>query len=214
MTVAIEASRSGPGSIVCDLGALHDASPSHLLTVFPAAQRRIGAWPEHSIHLAGASPAVAHRLARLRIDRFMSVHRDVDAALAAAHAGQHAVHRDLELPASPDSPSSARDCVSRLLHRALTQRRDDALVVVSELTSNAVRHVRQPFRLDLALTATHLTVAVTDSSRQEPILRPTRRDAGDGRGVQLVNALSESWGVRLIHKNGKTVWSRISTAAA
>jgi hypothetical protein len=77
-----------------------------------------------------------------------------------------------------------------------------------------VQHVHQPFTLSLTLTAAHVTVAVTDGSRKEPILRPRQVTANDGRGIQLVHALSDSWGVRLIHHGGKTVWARVGVAAA
>jgi hypothetical protein len=214
MARAVRVTRAGVGSIVCDLSGLEDPFSSHLFTVFPAIQRRIGTWPRRAVCLAGASPAVTARLTRMGVDRFISVHATLDAAVV--EAGQHAraMHRGIQLAPSVSSPRQARLCADALIGFAPPAVKDAVRIVVSELTTNAVQHVHYPFTLDLALSPTGLLVAVTDSSRQEPILRPVHAPAVGGRGVQLVDALSQSWGVRLVHRRGKTVWARIATTAA
>ena len=214
MARAVRVSRAGVGSIVCDLGGMEDPSSSHLLTVFPAIQRRIGTWPRRAVCLAGASPAVAARLTRLGVDRFLSVHATLDVALVEADQHAQAVHRGVQLAPLLSSPGRARLCADALIGFAPPEVKDRIRIVVSELTTNAVQHVHGPFTVGLALSPAGLLVAVTDSSRQEPILRPVHAPAVGGRGVQLVDALSQSWGVRLVHRRGKTVRARIATTAA
>jgi hypothetical protein len=215
MAQTVAMATAGALSIVCDVHALNEPHSSHLLTVFPAAQGRIGTWPQRAIHLAGASPAVAARLTKLRIDRFMSVHPTLNGALAAAHQDDHTVYRAIRLPPVQTSPAEARRYLDPVIAAAAAPEvHDITRIVVSELTTNVVRHVQRPFTLGLALSPSGLLVAVTDSSRQEPILRPVRTAATDGRGIQLVAALSQSWGVRLVHEKGKTVWARIATTSA
>jgi anti-anti-sigma regulatory factor len=214
MASAVSVARGGVRSIVCDLGALEVPFCSHLLTVFPAMQHRIGTWPRRAVSLTGASPAVAQRLVKLGVNRFMSVHATMDAALAEVGQDEQAVHRGVRLAPLLSSPARARLCADTLIRLVPPEVKDVVRIVVSELTTNVVKHVQCPFTLRLASSPSGLLVAVTDISRQEPILRPVQPAATDGRGIQLVDALSQSWGVRLVHQEGKTVWARIATTAA
>jgi len=198
---------------VWDISGLRHPDGHHLLTAFPAAQRLVGPWPRRSIHLTGAAPAVVNSLGRLRVDRFMPVHPDLTSALTQAANEAGAVHRQTTLPARPDSSATARACVDDLLADLDADVRDVARLVTSELAANAVRHAPGAAALTLALTSRELLVALTDRSRQVPILRPVQATATQGRGIQLVAALSESWGVRLVQRRGKTVWARIPTHA-
>ena len=88
---------------------------------------------------------------------------------------------------------------------------DSALLVVSELVSNAVRHGGGALALVLELTAGRVTVSVTDGST----LVPRRRvDPGEGgRGLLLIEMLVERWGVA-DHDGGKRVWVLLSDHAA
>jgi hypothetical protein len=103
---------------------------------------------------------------------------------------------------------------------------DDALIVVSELATNAVRHTgrnAEPFdpargrpkvpvcALLLWLDVNGLYVAVYDESRQVPVPRPPSDDLESGRGLQLVAGLSEgAWGFDYpAGKAGKVVWARL-----
>jgi anti-sigma regulatory factor (Ser/Thr protein kinase) len=198
---------------VWDLSEMVHPEGRHLLTVFPTAQRQVGLWPGRVIHLAGASAQVLRSLWRLRVDRVMPIHAARESAFEAAATEAAAEHRRHELPGEQPSATRARGLVDDLLGRSRVevteQSGDDIRLVVSELAGNAVRHARCPFVLSLALAQQDLLVAVTDRTRQEPVLRPDRHDAADGRGLQLVDALSLDWGVRLVHRGGKTVYARM-----
>jgi anti-anti-sigma regulatory factor len=212
LTTVAGLSRAGSRSLICDLAEVDDLSHDRMLTVFPAAARRIGAWPGHTLHLVGASPRIDQRLDRLRISRFLPVHRTLEEALPLARSEDQATYRELTLVPDVRSPALARRCLATLPHVRPQPWPEGADLVVSELTTNAVRHVRSPFTLALAGRPDELLIGVTDASRQEPVLRTPRADAGGGRGVQIVAALSTAWGVRLVHHGGKTVWARMSLA--
>jgi hypothetical protein len=205
---------AGVEIIVFDLARLQCPSDTRMLTAFPAAQRRIGRWPRQSVYLAGATAPLAHRLARLGIHRFMGVYDRVPAALLQAGEWARTVHRDVDLPPAVTSPAQARRCVDELLTPGSQDTRDRAELVISELTTNAVRHVQRPFSVDLALTSEHLLIAVSDVSSREPHLQPLRPDATGGRGIQLVEAVSRAWGVRLRYPHGKTVWACLDALVA
>ncbi|MPZ84546.1 MAG: ATP-binding protein [Actinophytocola sp.] len=85
----------------------------------------------------------------------------------------------------------------------------DVLSVIDELTSNALRHGRAPYRISLRRTVNRLRVEVSDGSRE----KATRRTPDDhgGRGLLLVGAYSRGWGQE-IRPDGKTVWAEVDLA--
>ncbi|MFD5218203.1 SpoIIE family protein phosphatase [Streptomyces tendae] len=94
----------------------------------------------------------------------------------------------------------------------------DALVVVSELVTNAVVHAGTDVEVSLRMEETGtLVVEATD---QHPSRAPRSTDpemphdpAEYGRGLRLVAALAEAWGIT--YRPGiKTVWARLSAAGA
>jgi len=205
---------AGHRAVICDLRDLQDTPQQHLLMVFPAAQRRLGAWFNHELFLTGVSPFLKRTLVNLGVDRYVTVEDTLPDALAAGRERLATDYHHLELTAERSSPAQARAYLRDLPKEPTAPWRDAAQVIVSELTSNVVRHVGGPFAVDVAVGRTQLLLGVTDASRQEPILRPPRTGALSGRGVQLVHALSDSWGVRLVHDGGKTVWAKITPDAA
>jgi anti-sigma regulatory factor (Ser/Thr protein kinase) len=92
----------------------------------------------------------------------------------------------------------------------------DALLVVSELATNALLHAGSAFELaveaDEARGVVHL--AVTDASRNQPIVRTDPSpQATSGRGMWLVDRLCRRWGVER-RPGGKRVWCELSPPVA
>ena len=75
-------------------------------------------------------------------------------------------------------------------------RSDDAVLVVSELVGNAIRHAHAPIELELSASPSHLRIAVTATHHPgEPT--PAERDQPDGAGgagLRLVQACTDRWG--------------------
>jgi serine/threonine-protein kinase RsbW len=87
------------------------------------------------------------------------------------------------------------------------------LLIVSELTTNAVRHARVPGRgVDVFLGHDDraVEVEVFDGSRHRPVVRGYDPDATSGRGLLLVAGLADEWEVRE-QPSGKSVWARVVT---
>ncbi|MFF1279817.1 SpoIIE family protein phosphatase [Streptomyces sp. NPDC058299] len=84
---------------------------------------------------------------------------------------------------------------------------DAALLVVSELVTNALVHTGGPVRLDLGLVNRRLRLAVADSSPRSPV-KPASIgwEATGGRGILLVEAVSATWGTIPV-SGGKQVWA-------
>lgn len=89
---------------------------------------------------------------------------------------------------------------------------DTAVLVCSELATNAVQHAyapRQHFDVQVTVTGKECLIEVSDTSPAPP--RPATPDADDegGRGLLLVAALAEGVGHRQRTPAGKTVWARL-----
>ncbi|TPQ21694.1 ATP-binding protein [Streptomyces sporangiiformans] len=90
---------------------------------------------------------------------------------------------------------------------------DRAAHVVAELTANAATHGRLPgrdFLLALQATTEVLRIEVTDTRGDElPRLRLPSADSTSGRGLVLVEALSDRWGVTRDPVPRKTIWAEL-----
>ncbi|MGQ5226365.1 SpoIIE family protein phosphatase [Streptomyces sp. yara] len=131
------------------------------------------------------------------------------------------------LSGSPLAPGSAR----AMLRKALTEWAqssadgadlltgrvgDDAALVASELVTNAVVHAGTEVQLTCRLEDTGaLVVEVADrhpsrAPRDDAAEAPAHDIPEYGRGLRLVAALAESWGVTY-RAGSKTVWARLPT---
>ncbi|MEE1940704.1 ATP-binding protein [Streptomyces sp. TRM 70361] len=95
--------------------------------------------------------------------------------------------------------------------------RDNAQLVVSELFTNAVRHTdSDKVDCELRFTGRLLRLEVTDrgSGPARPRFAAGAVDAeGEGgRGLLLVGALAEEWGVRPGGGRGHVVWAELRCA--
>ena len=90
---------------------------------------------------------------------------------------------------------------------------DAANHIVAELAANAATHGRVPgrdFRLTLYVVDGTLRIEVTDTRGERlPQLQLPAADAEVGRGLLLVDALADRWGVREDRFPRKTVWAEL-----
>jgi PAS domain-containing protein len=82
---------------------------------------------------------------------------------------------------------------------------DTAVLAVSELVANAVTHGLPPIRLRLRRTDRSLVIDVCDGDDHLPRRRRAMDLDEDGRGIDIVAALTNNWGSRLT-LDGKCVW--------
>lgn len=108
---------------------------------------------------------------------------------------------------SPDSPRLARAFVAGVLAGwGETRLSGDAALVVSELATNAVLHARSAFSVAVEATPTSVRLSVRDRSAAPPAPRETVHELASGRGLALVSALADAWGVETAPE-GKVVWA-------
>ncbi|HEX5290597.1 MAG TPA: ATP-binding protein [Streptosporangiaceae bacterium] len=109
----------------------------------------------------------------------------------------------LTVPSIPGSVPVARLHVRAALGlRGLDEYADDAGIITSELVTNAVQHADGNGTKTIGVAITYaespaaVTIAVSDSSPHGPIRRDTPAGSEQGRGLQIVEALSVHWGWR------------------
>lgn len=119
---------------------------------------------------------------------------------------------------TPRSVPMARDFGRKTLERwGLTDRAEDMLLCVSELATNALLHgvpVGRGFLLHMWLLEDHVVrLEMHDSGDGRPVASPTTPvEEARGRGLLLVDALADSWGVGE-RDPGKVVWCEFKCAA-
>jgi anti-sigma regulatory factor (Ser/Thr protein kinase) len=88
----------------------------------------------------------------------------------------------------------------------------DALLLVSELVSNAVRHAPGPCTLELADDGRQVTIAVSDTSTSVPLPRaPDYVAGGGGFGWHLLHRVALRIEIALRAQHGKTVSAILPT---
>jgi anti-sigma regulatory factor (Ser/Thr protein kinase) len=100
----------------------------------------------------------------------------------------------------------ARRAVAAIAQAAQPDRSAAIVQVTSELAANAVEHAGPPVELRAFATSQRVVVETTDRSALPPVRRRSSRDDERGRGLALVAALADLWGVRL-GLGGKTTWA-------
>lgn len=120
------------------------------------------------------------------------------------------------LPSTPYSVQMARFYVrAALTYHELGDYAEDAEMVTSELVTNAIEHGGA---LKFSLEVMHMTdsravvVIVTDPSPHPPVKRDLLADVEHGRGLNIVEALSTSWGWRP-QDPGKAVYAILARQA-
>jgi anti-sigma regulatory factor (Ser/Thr protein kinase) len=117
-------------------------------------------------------------------------------------------------PAWADSVPAARGYVTDLLQHVPASLCQTAALLVSELSTNAIRHagVREfAVEVDLSTDEGRVWVGVTDTGTGEPVLRIPSLTSEHGRGLRLVATLADRWGAR--RRRGtldKTVWFELT----
>ncbi|MET8113635.1 ATP-binding protein [Streptomyces prasinus] len=125
--------------------------------------------------------------------------------------------RQRRFPRAHRSVSAARRfALDTLAEWGYQSREDDVRVCVSELVTNALLHGVPPGReLSLALVGDGplVRIEVRDSGGGTPEVRDATVDDCGGRGLRLVMALADDFGVTP-HRPGKSVWAVFRTDRA
>ncbi|MFV2194761.1 ATP-binding protein [Nocardiopsis sp. LOL_012] len=134
----------------------------------------------------------------------------------------------LTLVGLPNAVAFAREFTrSSLHHGASADVVDSAELIVSELVTNAVEagglsmttpvsavSRRHFIHVVISVQGGQLLLEVWDAGNGTPTRQPVNPDAEHGRGLFLVETLSQRWGVVPSPHSGKTVWCVLALAVA
>jgi anti-sigma regulatory factor (Ser/Thr protein kinase) len=124
---------------------------------------------------------------------------------------------EVRLALDVQAPGVARSVVAEWVGERVTRAIvDDAQLLVSELVTNSLRHSGASAGdgvVRVELTRSMLRLEVEDPGR-EGVIAPRSADAenGGGFGLNLVQLLSERWGVERVAVGGTRVWAQLARA--
>jgi len=117
----------------------------------------------------------------------------------------------VSLPAEPASAAVARRFVRDLLDAwGAAEFEDAAVLLTSELVTNALLHARSAPELNVRLTDGRLRVGVSDRTPVAPVRKRYGKEAATGRGLLLVETMASAWGTEP-SDDGKEVWFELSS---
>jgi anti-sigma regulatory factor (Ser/Thr protein kinase) len=118
----------------------------------------------------------------------------------------------IRLPGDPTSAHAARTFVGETLEtwRVGAYVLEAAVLLTSELVTNAILHAQSPVRVIVSSGLGSVTIGISDDSEQLPSRQAGGDDLGGGRGLQIVEALASRWGTSR-NEDGKTVWFELAS---
>ena len=123
----------------------------------------------------------------------------------------------LELPRTAAAASTARRALEAADGALSPRARDDVLLLLTEIVSNAVMHSEaepdEPLRVEIALDERRVKVAVFDRGVGfvPVVARPDRGEDG-GWGLLLVDRVADAWGVASTRRE-TCVWFEVGYEA-
>ena len=213
----------GSGPIVLGEEQVADLPPGAVVALYTD-----GLVERRDSHLDSGIDALAAELTRTTgeiaeapralVGALLDVEPDDDVAVLVARvpdAAPQSTATMRDIPAEPRAVGQARRFAAETFERwgVSAEAAGDAVLLVSELVTNAVLHGREPIVLRVRQASDAVVIEVFDGATFLPRrLRPTPDDE-HGRGLQLVASLADRWGTRPL-RDGKAVWCVVSLSRA
>jgi len=115
-------------------------------------------------------------------------------------------------PGRPESVTAARRFVRAVLSDQSREIVDAAELMTCELVTNCVQHAHCDFELAIH-SHEEIRIEVRDASRGIPVRRSPAPQDPSGRGLRIVEAMSDTWGI-IPSETGKTVWFVLQPGAS
>ncbi|MDG4768600.1 ATP-binding protein [Solwaraspora sp. WMMD406] len=200
-----------PLALLVELDEVDIASPIGL-RVFAILQGG-GVGHRPALHLCARPDTPAGRIARYGVSGLVSVQDSLVEAAKMVETGPRSAYRWHQyLAPHPRSPNRARRLIDAACRSwQLAALADEAMVIGSELVSNAVEHAGTELDLTTTRQAGAIRISVRDRAASPP--KPVGRVVPDhgarrGRGLAIVEALASDWGYATAD-DGKTVWAAL-----
>jgi DNA-binding NarL/FixJ family response regulator len=134
--------------------------------------------------------------------------RELGALVGAAERALRTTRRGL--PNTSDSVRASRHMTHGTLGRWCDPSvHETALLLISELVTNSVRHGDSDVFVRIAVGSETIRVEVNDRSTALPVVRSPAPSEPGGRGLRIVDQLARRWGVQA-RRTGKCVWFELA----
>jgi len=171
--------------------------------------------------LSNGKPGAARQRAAARsdLDELRATCQRLASRRGANGRVEHGEAIEVRFALDVHAPAAARGVVADCLGaRVAADVLDDAQLLMSELVTNSVRHsgatATEGVVVRVELNRRMLRIEVEDPGR-DGVVAPRAADGqiGGGFGLNLVQALSERWGVERVAAGGTRVWAQLAHAA-
>lgn len=114
--------------------------------------------------------------------------------------------RARDFPLNAKSVGGARRFADEVLRGLPGETLEAVRLMVSELATNSIRHARTGFHLVITRRRKSVRIEVTDLAGGTPAAQSVGPTDPSGRGLAIVEMLSDAWGVEYATATDKTVW--------
>jgi len=202
--------------VVCDLDGLAPASASSIVQAFAPAGGYVSTWQGTALVVYVPDCALRQVLFRALVDERILVPASLVTGTIHARTAVPRLHSVTALlpPWSEAAPEARRIALSTVTGWGMDDLTDSCALVTTELVTNAIVHARTPLELTLVRAGDQVRLAVRDRGGGRA---PSHSDnpcgsSLNGRGLVLVEAFSNGWGVLPARRCGKTVWAVLESA--
>ena len=197
-----------PAAVVCDVSDVTGPADPESVALLASLGVEVEQWPGVPIAVVCPDGRLREALAARPDTRHLMVEPERQPVLGRLLARPPASTVRTSLEPDPRSAGAAREVVAKACDRwGMSSVSASATLVVSELVTNALPHAGSDVGLSVARSGRRLRVAVRDASSQRPQPQPVEPSRPRGRGLLLVAALADAWGVLPAGDGGKVVWA-------
>ena len=210
----LQALADDPATILCDLSGVTGPPDVEALGRLGSVGSEVRHWQGTPLGIVCPAPDLRQALARQPDSEYLVIADRRRRVLGGLARRPRSAVVLAPLPPVARSARAARDLVARTcLDWGCSSSVGTATLVVSELVTNAMLHAGTDLTVSVARCGPRVRIAVRDANGRPP--EPRRPDTSQiaGRGMLLVAAVSEEWGVLPTGDGGKVVWAVLPAGA-
>jgi hypothetical protein len=197
-----------PRGVVLELSVPLTQTTRDQLDGLACTGRHPGSWPAAPVAVASKDPDTKDRLQHHRYGKHLMQCSSMLQGWAQIMNTEPAVSTHLQLVPDGRAARAARRFVARTcMDWRLSSRRDAAVVIASELTTNAVLSAGTRLDVLLALSGGRLRVAVRSHHPTPPREQTPSQDKPRGHGLRVVRTLADLTGTLPTRDGGEMVWA-------
>ncbi len=195
-------------AVVCDLSRATGPPDSESTALLASVGSEVRQWPGTPIGMVCPTVRLRDGIARHPDSRYLVIAERRRQVLARLARRPRATVVQASLPPVARSARAARDLVARtLLDWGCGPQIGGATLVVSELVTHAMLYADSDLLVTVARCGPQLRISVRDANRTNIQLMGVESARISHRGLLLVAAVAESWGVLPTSDGGKVVWA-------